>query len=70
MAKIDLAFAGSIPEIHDTYLVPIIFEAYATDLAKRVAALSPNTIPETSQVRFGTGYVSGKIRAHVFTATR
>ena len=32
MTQKDSAFAGSIPEIYDTYLVPLIFEVYANDL--------------------------------------
>ena len=70
MAKTDLVFAWSIPDIYDSYIVPMIFEAYANDLPKRVSTLSPKTILETAAARFGTGSVSGKIRAHVFTATR
>ncbi len=31
------SFSGSIPEIYDKYLVPLIFEPYAIDLAQRVA---------------------------------
>jgi hypothetical protein len=30
MSASDKVFAGSIPEIYDTYLVPLIFEAYAS----------------------------------------
>ena len=41
-------FAGSIPKIYDTYLVPLIFEAYANDLAERTAALSPKAVLETA----------------------
>jgi hypothetical protein len=37
----DKVFAGSIPEVYDTYLVPLIFEAYATDLARRLVARRP-----------------------------
>ena len=29
----DKLFAGSIPEIYDRFLVPLIFEPYALDLA-------------------------------------
>ena len=29
----DKAFTGSIPKIYETYLVPLIFEPYAVDLA-------------------------------------
>ena len=30
----DTIFAGSIPELYDTHLVPLIFEPYADDLAQ------------------------------------
>jgi hypothetical protein len=33
----DSAFAGSIPQVYERYLVPFIFEAYAVDMASRVA---------------------------------
>ena len=41
MTENDSGFVGSIPEIYDTYLVPLMFEAYANDLTERTAALSP-----------------------------
>src|SRR6516164_6138554 len=34
MAATDKLFAGSIPEIYDRFLVPLIFESYARDLAQ------------------------------------
>jgi len=34
----DTLFAGSIPELYDTYLVPLIFEPYAVDLVSLGAA--------------------------------
>ncbi|MFT6064077.1 MAG: hypothetical protein ACJAVR_004157, partial [Paracoccaceae bacterium] len=37
----DKNFSGSIPEIYDEYLVPLIFEPYAADMAKRVADINP-----------------------------
>ena len=37
----DKVFAGSIPELYDTYLVPLIFQSYPTDLARRLAARRP-----------------------------
>lgn len=40
MSDSDKVFAGSIPEIYDTYLVPLIFEAFANDIAERAAALN------------------------------
>ena len=33
MAATDKLFAGSIPETYDRFLVPLIFESYARDLA-------------------------------------
>jgi hypothetical protein len=35
MATTDKLFAGSIPELYERFLVPLIFESYARDLAKR-----------------------------------
>ena len=37
MAATDTVFAGSIPEIYDRLLVPLLFDVYARDLADRVA---------------------------------
>jgi SAM-dependent methyltransferase len=37
-------FAGSIPALYDRYLVPLIFEACADDLAKRVAGHAPRVL--------------------------
>ena len=55
MTDSDKVFAGSIPELYDTYLVPLIFEAYANDLAERTAALAPKTVLETAA---GSGVVA------------
>lgn len=35
MSDTDKLFAGSIPEVYDTYLVPLIFETYADNPAGR-----------------------------------
>ena len=55
MPQSDALFAGSIPEIYDTFLVPLIFEASAEEMAKRIAALSPETVLE---IAAGTGVVT------------
>jgi len=55
MAERDKDFIGSIPEIYDTYLVPLIFESYARDLALRIAALEPASVLETAA---GSGVVT------------
>lgn len=51
----DSAFAGSIPEIYDTWLVPLIFEGYAELLAQRVADRRPRLVIETAS---GSGVVT------------
>jgi SAM-dependent methyltransferase len=51
----DTVFAGSIPELYDRAMVPLIFEPYANDLARRVAALRPARILE---IAAGTGVVT------------
>jgi ubiquinone/menaquinone biosynthesis C-methylase UbiE len=55
VAERDKDFIGSIPEIYDTYLVPLIFETYAQDLAERVGALNPASVLETAA---GSGVVA------------
>ncbi len=60
MTESDKVFAGSIPEIYDTYLVPLIFEDFAEDLAGRTAALSPETVLETAA---GSGVVTRTLAA-------
>ena len=67
MAESDKVFAGSIPELYDTYLVPLIFEAYADDLAKRVAALAPKTVLETAA---GSGVVTRALASRLAPGSR
>ncbi|QDC00093.1 class I SAM-dependent methyltransferase [Mesorhizobium sp. 8] len=55
MLEADKAFAGSVPENYDRYMVPLIFEPYAADLARRVALLSPKAVLE---IAAGTGAVT------------
>ena len=55
MLQADKAFTGSIPENYDRYMVPLIFEPYAADLARRAAALSPSAVLE---IAAGTGVVA------------
>ena len=44
MVATDKLFAGSIPEIYDRFLVPLMFESYARDLAERVANVKPQDV--------------------------
>lgn len=55
MLDADKVFAGSVPENYDRYMVPLIFEPYATDMAERVAALAPSAVLE---IAAGTGVVT------------
>ncbi|MCZ4279839.1 methyltransferase domain-containing protein [Kiloniella laminariae] len=54
MTDSDKIFTGSIPEFYDSYLVPLIFEDYARDLAERVVGLRPSAVLETAA---GSGVV-------------
>jgi ubiquinone/menaquinone biosynthesis C-methylase UbiE len=58
MAATDRLFAGSIPEIYDRFLVPLIFESYARDLAERIARAKPRDLLETAA---GTGVLTRAI---------
>lgn len=60
MAATDKLFAGSIPQMYDRFLVPLIFEPYALDLAGRVARASPKTVLE---IAAGTGAVTRAMAA-------
>src|SRR3954468_815072 len=55
MLETDKVFAGSIPENYDRYMVPLIFQPYAADIARRAASLSPSAILETAA---GSGVVT------------
>src|SRR6476646_2184751 len=54
----DSAFEGSIPKLYEEYLVPLLFEPYATDLASRLAARSPARVLE---IAAGTGVVTRRL---------
>jgi ubiquinone/menaquinone biosynthesis C-methylase UbiE len=59
----DKAFTGSIPKVYETYLVPLIFEQYAADLAERVAARLARSAADRSrknvlEIAAGTGVVT------------
>src|SRR5918999_663746 len=51
----DKVFAGSIPKLYDTYMVPLIFEPYAVDLVKR---LSSKPLTRVLEIAAGTGVVT------------
>jgi Methylase involved in ubiquinone/menaquinone biosynthesis len=55
MSDVDKIFAGSIPKLYETHLVPLIFEPYAEDLKQRVGSMNPSRILE---IAAGTGVVT------------
>ena len=67
MVDSDKVFAGSIPQLYDTLLVPRIFEEYAIDLAERVAALKPKDVLETAA---GSGVVTRALAPRLDPDTR
>ena len=54
-AAIDKVFAGSIPQLYQTYMVPLIFQPYADDLADR---LSRHRVKKVLEIAAGTGVVT------------
>lgn len=58
MLETDKVFAGSIPENYDRYMVPLIFEPFARDLARRAASLMPIDVLE---IAAGTGVVTREL---------
>jgi ubiquinone/menaquinone biosynthesis C-methylase UbiE len=67
MVATDKLFAGSIPEIYDRFLVPLIFEPYADDLAARVATAQPRDVLETAA---GTGVLTRALASRLAPSTR
>jgi ubiquinone/menaquinone biosynthesis C-methylase UbiE len=62
MAATESYSQGSIPESYDRLLVPLIFESYALDLAKRVVKTDPREVLETAA---GTGVLTRAIASRL-----
>jgi SAM-dependent methyltransferase len=58
----DKVFGGSMAEVYERYLVPLIFTPYAADLSKRVAA-SPGR--DVLEIAAGTGVVTRELARHL-----
>jgi SAM-dependent methyltransferase len=54
-ADTDKIFSGSVAKLYETYLVPLIFEPYAADLARRIAA---RPVTRVLEIAAGTGVVT------------
>jgi len=59
MPNTDTAFAGSIPELYDRFLGPLLFRPYAEEVAARVSRWKPEHILETAS---GTGIVTEAVQ--------
>jgi SAM-dependent methyltransferase len=66
LAASDKAFEGSIPQLYERYLVPLIFEPYARDLASRLAAQPPARILE---IAAGTGVLTRALASRLPAAS-
>jgi ubiquinone/menaquinone biosynthesis C-methylase UbiE len=53
-------FVGSIPELYEEHLGPLLFRYYARDLARRVAG---DTSPRVLEIACGTGICTESLRA-------
>jgi SAM-dependent methyltransferase len=54
----DKVFSGSIPQLYEQYLVPLIFRPYAKDIASRAHRLEPSSVLE---IAAGTGVVTREL---------
>ena len=54
----DAKFNGTIPEVYDRFLGPLLFEPFAIDLARRAGGLKPQNVLE---VAAGTGIVTRQL---------
>ena len=67
MSNVDRVFAGSIPQLYERLLVPLIFQPYAKDLAARVHLLRPSSVLE---IAAGTGAVTRQLARELATDAR
>jgi len=67
VADNDKVFAGSIPKLYDTLMVPLIFEGYAAGMAQLVAGFAPGAVLETAA---GSGVVTRALAPRLGTGAR
>jgi SAM-dependent methyltransferase len=58
----DRVFAGSVPQLYERYMVPLIFQPYANDMGRAVAACQPRDVLE---IAAGTGVVTRRLAAEL-----
>ena len=59
----DTVFAGSVPQVYEKYLVPQIFEAYAEDLVRRLAARPGSK--RILEIAAGTGVLTRRMASEL-----
>jgi ubiquinone/menaquinone biosynthesis C-methylase UbiE len=62
----DQVFSGSIPELYERDLVPLIFEPYATDLVNRLKA---RPLSRVLEIAAGTGVVTRAMASELPAST-
>ena len=62
MIASDGLFAGSIPQLYNQLMVPMLFDSYAADLSAQLAALHPTDILETAA---GSGALTRALAARL-----
>ena len=67
MSEANARFLGTIPELYDRHLGPVIFEPYAADLARRVTLATAAPVLE---VACGTGILTHQLRARLSPTVR
>jgi ubiquinone/menaquinone biosynthesis C-methylase UbiE len=67
MTETNAKFEGSIPEIYDRHLGPVMFEPYAADLTRRVTTPVAGPVLE---IACGTGILTRQLRAHLPASLR
>jgi ubiquinone/menaquinone biosynthesis C-methylase UbiE len=65
MAINDAHFQGDIPGTYERYMVPLLFDVYASDLAERIALYHPHRVLE---VAAGSGSLTRAISARLPSA--
>jgi ubiquinone/menaquinone biosynthesis C-methylase UbiE len=63
MSEANARFLGTIPELYDRHLGPVIFEPYAADLSHRVAAGTAAAAAPVLELACGTGILTQQLRA-------
>jgi SAM-dependent methyltransferase len=62
-------FTGSVPQLYDRYLGPLLFTDYAADLVERVRGIS-GVDPAILEIAAGTGIATERLRARLPDAVR